>query len=81
MKEILKPMDCYSSRMDISFEVAAYCRGRKYCPEAVNLRQTIEKCKEMQIRLERAEAESRFWEDHLKQCLVEVRTKMKREPT
>lgn len=38
----LKPMDIYSSRMDIPFDVAAFCRGRKLSPEAVELSRALQ---------------------------------------
>lgn len=38
---LLKPMDIYSSRMDIPFDVAAFCRGRKLSPEAVELSRAL----------------------------------------
>lgn len=37
----MKPMDVYSSRMDIPFDVAAFCRGRKLSPQAVELARAL----------------------------------------
>lgn len=37
----MKPMDVYSSRMDIPFDVAAFCRGRKLSPQAVELSRAL----------------------------------------
>lgn len=36
-----KPMDVYSTRMDIPFDVAAFCRGRKLSPQAVELSRAL----------------------------------------
>lgn len=41
----LTPMDIYSD-MSVPFDIAAYCRGHKYCPEAVNLTRAIKARKE-----------------------------------
>jgi hypothetical protein len=53
--EMLKPMDVYSSSMDIPFEVAAYCRGHKFSVEAVRLSRAI-KARSL-ARIEQAAAE------------------------
>lgn len=39
-KEQLKPMDVYSD-MSVPFDVAAYCRGHRFCPEAASLTHAI----------------------------------------
>lgn len=40
MTEKLKPMDVYAC-MTVPFDVAAYCRGHRFAPEAVKLARAI----------------------------------------
>lgn len=54
MTEKLKPMDIYAD-MSIPFEVAAYCRGHKFAPEAVALTKAIKARKEAEAHLALAE--------------------------
>lgn len=51
----LKPMDIYSTDMTIPFDIAAYCRGHKFCQEAVDLSKAIRRRAEMREALAKAE--------------------------
>lgn len=50
-----EPMDVYSSRMDIPFDVAAYCRGHKFNPVAVDLARAIRDEESARLALKFAE--------------------------
>lgn len=52
---MLKPMDIYSSRMDIPFDVAAFCRGRKLSPEAVELSRALNAVHAAEIQVAEAQ--------------------------
>lgn len=78
--EKLKPMDVYSSDMAIPFEVAAYCRGRKLCPQAVNLRKALAERLVAKYQLAQAEWKLAQSEDAVASCIVAVQTKMADDP-
>lgn len=76
----LKPMDVYSSRMDIPFDVAAYCRGHKLSVEAVNYARAIAKAHAAELRIACAQKEADHAESEMRNALQAVRAKMKRDP-
>lgn len=54
----LKPMDVYAD-MRVPFEVAAYCRGHKFCGEAVALSKALREREAAQAAIKAAE--KAFW--------------------
>lgn len=78
MNEPLKPMDVYSSRRDIPFDVAAYCRGHKLSVEAVNYARAISKVHNAEQSLAAAEANVASAIDSMQAALEAVRAKMER---
>ena len=75
------PMDVYSSRMEIPFDVAAWCRGRKLCPESVALRRAIEDLQAKEQRINDAQAQADEAHAKYEEALTKVRQRMEREPT
>lgn len=76
-----KPMDIYSSRMDIPFDMAAYCRGHKFSIEAVELSRALKVVSTAEIQL----AEAQKFVDaamlRLAQAKSAVESKMSRDST
>lgn len=77
----MKPMDVYSSAMDIPFDVAAYCRGHKFSMEAVELGRAIRGRHQAKIDIEIACQEEKVATDRYEQALKSLREKMEREPS
>lgn len=75
----LKPMDIYSSRMDIPFDLAVFSRGHKLCVEAVNLRRAIKDLQEAGRAVKEAQDLEEATEVKFHQTLDALRTKMERE--
>lgn len=75
----LKPMDIYSSRMDIPFDVAAYSRQHKLCVEAVKLYRVLQARQEAEQKVKAAEATLEAAESEVSMAIQAVRTKMERE--
>ncbi len=76
--EILGKMDVYSTYMDIPFDIAAYCRGHKYSPEATNLARAI---RSRQLADEAIKMAEKQHDDALKlisKSIERVREKMER---
>jgi hypothetical protein len=76
----LKPMDVYSSRMDIPFNVAAYCRGHKLSVEAVNYAKAIQAAHAAKLAEEDAQRRLGQAEMAMLQALQAVLDKMERDP-
>lgn len=75
------PMDIYSSRMDISFDEAAYCRGHKHSPEAVNLARAIRAAESARLAVLNAEGDLGRAEEIVKAAQAALKQKMDRDPT
>lgn len=80
MNTNLTPMDVYSSRMDIPFDEAAYCRGHKFSPEAVNLARAIRNAEAARLAVISAEQHLDHAEAAIKEALQNLRAKMNRDP-
>lgn len=78
MTDKLSAMDVYSSRMDIPFDVAAYCRGHKFSPEAVHLAQAINRAAHAKTLLGHAEELLDLREREVKEALDGMRAKMEK---
>lgn len=74
--EPLKPMDIYSSDMTIPFDIAAYCRGHKFCQEAVDLSKAIRRRTEMREAVAKAERELQNSENIVTVAIGNVRRRM-----
>lgn len=74
----MKAIDVYSSRMDIPFDVAAYCRGHKFSVEAVNLAKAIERAAHAKKLAGHAEELLALREREVQEAITEMRTKMER---
>lgn len=75
----LKPMDIFSSRMDIPFDVAAYSRQHKLCVEVVKLYRALQTRQEAEQKVKAAEATLGAAESEVSVTIQAVRAKMERE--
>ena len=74
-------MDIFSAYMDVPFDVAAYCRGHRHCPEAVNLMRAIKKRQDADQRLKSAELCVEIIRNvDFANALIDIREKMERDP-
>ena len=76
----LTPMDVYTA-YEIDFNMAAYCRGHKYSPEAVELARALraKKAAEMSVRM--AEQEVERCKARLNDAVSKMKMKMERDPS
>lgn len=80
MTEMLQALDVYSSRMEIPFDVAAYCRGHKLSVEAVNYARAIRRLNEADAFVLEAEKLAEAEKINTKAALTAIRKKMERDP-
>lgn len=71
-----KAIDVFSWRMDIPFDVAAYCRGHKFSVEAVALNQAIRLVEQKENDVTQAERAAEAALANLKACIENVKQKM-----
>lgn len=74
----IKAMDVYSSRMDIPFSVAAYCRGHKFSVEAVNYARAIQEFQKAEEDVRRAQEFADSAEAKMLEARKAVEEKMER---
>lgn len=74
--EKLAPMDIYSSRMDIPFDVATFCRGHKFSVDAVNLARAIRDAAAAKEEVLAAEKRLASSESIIESCIINVKQKM-----
>lgn len=72
-------MDVYSEML-VPFDVAAFCRGRKLCAEAVALRIRLTQWQEAKAWLTAAERQADRAEQEVKSAIAAARQKMEQEP-
>lgn len=75
MKEQLKPMDVYATRL-VSFDIAAYCRGHKFSPQAVTLARALKTYSEAKEHLALAEEKLESAMNAINAASAAVREKM-----
>ena len=75
----MKPMDIYSSRMDIPFDVAAFCRGRKLSPEAVELSRALQSVEVAQTQLTAAQIMHDNAMERFRAAVSAVQAKMQKD--
>lgn len=75
----LKPMDTYSSFMDIPFDVAAYCRSHKFSVEAVDLARAIASRHKAQLRIDAADRDMTVALEEYDHAVEECRRNMRKK--
>ncbi len=75
MKEQLKPMDVYATHL-VSFDIAAYCRGHKFSPQAVTLARALKTYAEAKDQVALAEQKLEDAQNAISAASLAVREKM-----
>lgn len=78
MTDKLKPMDMYAD-MSVPFDVAAYCRGHKFSPEAVRLTKALKARKEAEAHLALAEGLLDRARDDVRDACAQARVRMEND--
>ncbi len=71
-------MDVYSSHW-VPFTVAAYCRGRKFAPESVNLAKALRQQEDARLGVLAAEKLLDEAEERVRSCVKAAEARMERE--
>ena len=79
MTDTLKPMDVYATHL-VSFDLAAYCRGHKFSPAAVELTKALHNYKMKKNMALAADLALEQAQNNLSAALEAVRVKMENDP-